>query len=134
MTAAHRARARRAVRRSPGRCISLNTSPAVGEARSESLRWISEALNPGVSVGTTKPRTGVPSSSVRAQITATSATVPLVIHILVPFKVQPAVVRRAVVRMAAGSDPASGSVSPKHPISSPAAMPGNQRSFCSSEP
>ncbi len=60
--------------------------------------------------------------------------VPLVIHILVPFSTHPSAVRRAVVRMAAGSDPASGSVSPKQPINSPAAMPGSQRSFCSSEP
>ena len=33
-----------------------------------------------------------------------------------------------------GSEPASGSVSPKQPIVSPAAMPGSHSCFCSSEP
>jgi hypothetical protein len=36
--------------------------------------------------------------------------------------------------MLPGSEPKSGSVRPKQPITSPAAMPGSQRSFCSSEP
>ena len=36
--------------------------------------------------------------------------------------------------MADGSLPASGSVSPKHPMTSPAAMPGSHRCLCSSEP
>ena len=36
--------------------------------------------------------------------------------------------------MPAGSLPAVGSVSPKQPISSPAAMPGSHCCFCSSEP
>ncbi len=36
--------------------------------------------------------------------------------------------------MLAGSLPAVGSVSPKQPISSPAAIPGSHRCFCSSEP
>ena len=38
------------------------------------------------------------------------------------------------MRIAAGSLPASGSVSPKQPITSPAAIAGSQRSLCSSEP
>ena len=106
------------------------------EARSDSFCVISGAEKPGVSVGTTKPRM---PSSVRAQTTATSATEPFVIHILVPSSTQslrssPGVSRRARVRIPPGSDPKSGSVSPKHPISSPDAMPGSQRSFCSSEP
>ena len=42
--------------------------------------------------------------------------------------------RRAKVRIEPGSEPASASDSPKQPISSPLAMPGSQRSFCSSEP
>ena len=33
-----------------------------------------------------------------------------------------------------GSEPAVGSVSPKQPIVSPAAMPGSHSFFCSSEP
>ena len=39
-----------------------------------------------------------------------------------------------VVRIVPGSEPASGSVSPKQPIASPRCIAGSQRSFCSSEP
>ena len=89
------------------------------------------AVNPGVLVGTRKPR--IPSS-VPAQTTATSATEPLVIHNLRPLSTQSEPSRRARVFMAPGSDPTSGSVRPKQPSSSPAAMPGSHRCFCSSEP
>ena len=89
------------------------------------------AENPGVSVGTMNPR--IPSS-VTAQTIATSATEPLVIHILRPLRIQSDPSRRARVVIDAGSDPASGSVSPKQPSSSPAAMPGSHFCFCSSEP
>ena len=40
----------------------------------------------------------------------------------------------ARVRIPAGLEPASGSVRPKQPIVVPAAIPGSQRSFCSSLP
>ena len=70
----------------------------------------------------------------RAQITATSATLPLVIHILVPFSTQSSPSRTARVRIEPGSEPESGSVRPKQPISSPAAMRGSHSCFCSSEP
>jgi hypothetical protein len=36
--------------------------------------------------------------------------------------------------MADGLDPAPGSVSPKQPMASPAAMRGSHSAFCSSEP
>ena len=39
-----------------------------------------------------------------------------------------------MVRIEDGSDPESGSVSPKQPMNSPAAMPGSHCCFCSSEP
>ncbi len=42
--------------------------------------------------------------------------------------------RRARVRIPAGLEPKSGSVSPKQPITSPVAMPGSHCCFCSSEP
>ena len=103
------------------------------EARRDILCLIGVAEKPGLSVGTMKPRT-VPSSA-RAQMIATSAMSPLVIHILVPSSRQaPPGVCLAVVRIAAASDPLSGSVSPKHPIVSPVAMDGSQCSFCSSDP
>ena len=79
------------------------------------------ALNPGVSVGTTKPRM---PSSVCAHTTATSATAPLVIHILVPLSTQSSPSRLALVRIPDGLEPKSGSVSPKQPIASPAAIGG----------
>ncbi len=40
----------------------------------------------------------------------------------------------ATVRIPPGFDPKSGSVRPKHPIASPFARAGIQRSFCSFEP
>ena len=96
---------------------------------------ISGAEKPGESVGTTNPRTVSPSlASVRAQTTATSATEPLVIHIFVPSRTQSSPSRRARVRMPAGLDPKSGSVRPKHPIASPAAIRGSHSCFCSSLP
>ena len=102
------------------------------EARSDHLCWISGAEKPGASVGTTKPRM---PSSVRAHTTATSATEPLVIHILRPVEhpVGAVALGRGCV-MPAGSEPWSGSVSPKQPITSPAAIRGSHCCFCSSEP
>ena len=69
-----------------------------------------------------------------AQTIARSATLPLVIHIFVPERTQSSPSRRALVRMRPGSEPTSGSVRPKQPITSPRAIWGSQRSFCSSEP
>ena len=108
-----------------------STSSEVTEARSDSFLWISLAVNPGVSVGTRKPRM---PSSVCAQTVATSARLPLVIHILVPLSTQSLPSRRARVRMPAGLEPKSGSVRPKQPIASPAASLGSHSFFCSSEP
>ncbi len=70
----------------------------------------------------------------RAQTVATSAIVPFVIHIFEPLRIQSEPSRRAVVRIAPGSEPASGSVRPKQPIASPSCIAGSQRCFCSSEP
>jgi hypothetical protein len=95
-----------------------NTSSLVTDARSDCLRSTSLAVNPGVSVGTTKPRTR--SSSQRAQTTATSAMPPFVIHIFDPSMIQSSPPsRRARVRIAAGSEPESASVRPKQPTASP---------------
>ena len=57
---------------------------------------------------------------------------PFVIHIFVPETIQSSPSRRARVRIAPGSLPASGSVSPKHPIASPAAIRGSHSCRCSS--
>jgi hypothetical protein len=65
---------------------------------------------------------------------ATSAMEARPIQRFAPFSTQPEPTRSARVSMLAGSLPAVGSVSPKQPISSPAAMPGSHCFFCSSEP
>ena len=103
----------------------------VTEARSEAFFLISGAEKPGLSVGTMKPRT---PSSVRAQTMARSAIDPLVIHIFVPDITQSEPSLLALVRIDAGSEPESGSVRPKHPMTSPVAMRGSHSCFCSSEP
>jgi hypothetical protein len=100
----------------------------------DSLPVMSLAVKPGVVVGTRKPRTGLPSSPVLAQTTATSAMVPIPIQRFSPFNTQSEPSLRAKVFMLAGSEPAVGSVRPKQPMASPRAMGGSQRSFCSSEP
>ncbi len=59
---------------------------------------------------------------------------PFVIHIFVPDTIQSLPSRRAAVRMCEGSLPKSGSVRPKQPMTSPAAIFGSHSCFCSSEP
>ena len=56
------------------------------------------------------------------------------IHIFVPLSTQSLPSRRARVRMPAGLEPKSGSVSPKQPMASPAASRGSHSFFWSSEP
>ncbi len=117
---------------SAGSRTSSMISSLVIDARSDTLRSILGALKPSTSVGTTKPRM---PSSVRAQTTATSEIEPLVIHILVPLRIQsPPGSCLALVRIELGSEPESGSVRPKQPIASPAAMRGSHSCLCSSEP
>jgi hypothetical protein len=74
------------------------------------------------------------SGSVWANTSATSATLPNEIHIFWPEIRQPPLVRSARVRMEAGSDPASGSVSAKEPSASPEQIRGSHSRFCSSVP
>lgn len=81
-----------------------------------------------------RPSSGSPGSVALAHTTATSAKVPLVIHILDPLSTQESPSRTAVVRIEPGSLPASASVSPKQPMRSPAAIPGSHFVRCSSLP
>ena len=111
--------------------MSSKCSSPVAEARSESFLWTSRAENPLVSVSTMNPR--IPSG-VFAQTIARSATVPFVIHILAPLMTQPSPSGTARVSMPDGSEPWSGSVRPKQPISSPRDIFGRYFSFCSSLP
>ncbi len=114
-----------------GSRTSSITSSDVTLARSDSFLWMSGAENPGVSHGTTKPR--IPSS-VFAHTIATSETLPFVIHILLPDRIQSSPSRFAKVRIDPGSLPLSGSLSPKHPIASPPCIRGSHSALCSSEP
>ena len=91
------------------------------DARSDSLPWMSTVVKPGVPRGTRKPRM---PSSVRAHTVATSAMLPLVIHILLPVSSQSSPSRTARVGMPAGFEPKSGSVSPKQPIAVAGRQPG----------
>src|SRR4029079_4903993 len=73
-----------------GTFTSCSTSSLVSEARRESFPFWSLDVNPGASVGTTKPRIDLSllSSPVLAQMIATCAVDPLVIHILAPLITQ----------------------------------------------
>ena len=73
-------------------------------------------------------------SPVLAQMIATSAWEPFVIHIFAPFKTHSSPSRTARVSIPPGFDPKSGSVSPKQPIASPVARRGSHASRCSSDP
>jgi hypothetical protein len=84
-----------------------------------------------VPFSTRKPRIVSPSF---AHTTATSEIEPFVIQRFVPESTQAPPSGRARVSMAPGSEPWSGSVSPKQPIARPAAISGSQRRFCSSLP
>ncbi len=101
------------------------------DARKDHLPFISGAEKPAVPRSTRKPR--MPSSA-RAHTTATSAMDPLVIHIFEPLSRQLRPSFTARVRMPAGFEPKSGSVSPKHPTASPRASRGSQRSRCACDP
>ena len=108
----------------------------MSEARSPSLPWISCDEKPSDSVGTRKqaiPRWRF-SGSVWAKISATSATLPSEIHIFWPVIRQPPSIFSARVRIDEGSEPASGSVSPKQPNASPEHSRGSHCFFCSSVP
>ncbi len=59
---------------------------------------------------------------------------PLVMNILVPLITKPSPSRRAVVRIAATSEPASGSVIAIAVRISPLANCGSHRAFCSALP
>src|SRR5271168_1640967 len=102
------------------------------DARSDHFPCTSHALNPGVPFSTKNPR--IFSSSHFAQITATSAIDPLVIHIFSPFRTYLPPFFTARVNIPPGFDPNCGSVRPKHPIALPCCNSGSHLSFCASEP
>ncbi len=74
------------------------------------------------------------SSVTLAQMMATSAIVPLVIHIFSPVRMYSSPSRVARVVMPPGLEPKLGSVRPKQPSLRPAASSGSHFCFCSSVP
>ena len=74
------------------------------------------------------------TSGVLAKTVKKSAMPPLVIQIFSPLRIQSLPSRRAVVRTAAASEPAPGSVRQKAAIISPVVSFGSQRAFCASVP
>ena len=77
---------------------------------------------------------GSAAGSVLAITTATSATVPLVIHILLPLMTYPSPSRSAVVSMPATFEPWPGSEIHEQDADSPLAMRGSHSSFIHSSP
>ncbi len=121
--------------------VKLNS--AVGEPRMPILCSIRSTANPGMSFSTMKHESrlwrGVSAaSSVTAKTAIRSATLPWLMKRFEPSRTHsapsPLPGRRALVRAAATSLPASASVRAKAMSFRPAARSGNQRSFCSSVP
>src|SRR5215475_4843005 len=115
---------------SPTTQFSSTISPVI-DARSESLPSIFGVENPFAPRSTTKPRM-TPSSF--AHTTAMSAIGALVIHILAPVSRNPPWTFSARVTIEPGSEPWSGSVSPKQPTISPLASLGRYLRRCASDP
>ena len=111
--------------------MSLKTNSEVMDALRESLCLIGLTTRPAVLVGTQNP---LMPSSVCAQMIATSATLPFVIHIFEPFITQSDPSFFAKVAIPEGLEPWSASVRPKQPIASPFAIFGNHSCFWASLP
>ena len=104
------------------------------EARKLNLPVIFGTDSPLAPFSKTKPRIAPSWALDFAQTMKTSAIGELEIQVFSPLIRYPLSIFSAVVVMLAGSDPASGSVSPKQPIHSPLASFGRYRRFCSSSP
>src|SRR3954468_1773821 len=111
-------------------------SSPVEPAQIPSLCSVSRVDTPGHSRSTMKAEIPLcfASGSVLAKTSWWSATVAYEIQFFWPFNTYPSPSRRADVRIEATSDPAPGSVSPKHASFSPRACGARYRCFCSSDP
>ncbi len=122
---------------------STASGPAHTSSKKTSLRWWGPSIErmgrtviPGVSMGTTNmvmPSWRCPSPT-RAARTHHWAMPAYDVQIFWPSMRQPSPSGTARVRRAARSLPASGSLKPWHQMTSPAAMAGRWRRFCSSLP
>ena len=117
------------------RHCSKRTS-VVSLARIPSLSSLRPARNPGVPRSTTKAEMPLAPRvrSVTAITTITSALAPCVMNVFAPFSTQQSPSRVAVVRVAAASLPAFGSVSAQAPSFSPRASGTSHFCFCASVP
>ena len=91
------------------------------------LFFINDVLSPFVSLSKINPETSFFSLS--AQMIKTSAIGAFVIQFFEPFRIYQSLVSSKFVFMEEGSEPASLSVNPKHPIFSPEIRSGKYSSF-----
>ncbi len=122
---------------SSGTKQSSITTSAVSEARVPSLFSFLPGRKPSIPCSRTKAEMlwwRGPSGSVTACTTQTSPTVPWVVKVLAPLRIQPPSTLTARERVPAASEPASGSVRLQAPILAPVARSGSQRRRCSSLP
>ena len=136
VNATPRPRPRSPSRASLGTTQSSNTNSAVEEQRIPSFFSSLPMRRPGVGFSTIKAlrrRLGA-SGSVTAMSTMTPASWPLVTKIFVPVMCQRSSLSSARHVAAPASLPLPGSVSDRHPISSPPARRGRYVVFCSVVP
>ena len=103
-------------------------------ARKENLPSIFGVARPSIPRSSTKPLILPPCAADFAQTTRRSAMGALVIQVLAPVSAKPPSTLSARVVIAPGSEPWSGSVSPKAPTHAPVASFGRQRARSSSVP
>src|SRR6266700_2936737 len=121
---------------SSGTQQSSKTSSEVSLARSPSLFSFLPGRNPLAPFSTTNADSPCVCAvlSVTAITTLTSAYVPLVMNVLVPFNAHPPLARVALMRAPPASEPEPGSVNPQAPSISPVASRETYFFFCSSLP
>ena len=121
-----------------GTRASWNVSGCVSEAFQPTLSYAGSTVNPGVPCGTMIVEMRLrPFSSPVTAVTVTKRvmSVPeLVMNCFEPLITHSSPSRRAVVRVAPASEPASGSVSPNAASARPASRSGSSSAFCSSVP
>src|SRR6266511_321861 len=124
------------IRFSTGTSTFSKKSSPVEPAQTPSLFSVSRDVKPFAPFSITKALMPLcfAAGSVFANTSAWSATVAYEIQFFCPLRTYTSLSRRADVRIDATSDPAPGSVSPKHASFSPFAWGTSQRCLCSSLP
>ena len=124
------------IRFSAGTSTFSKKSSPVEPAQMPSLFSVSRVVKPFIPFSSTNALMPLcpAAGSVFANTSAWSATEAYEIQFFWPFRTYTSPSRRAVERIDATSEPASGSVRPKHASFSPFACGVSQRCFCSSLP